>query len=387
MEDYSFIRLEPTLQLARYTRNSPVATIVNNWFIRLETDKTYFQISNTKNGIAFDGNYTVFIVDCSGNELLEITEKVAIFEFIDNRGIPQIAFEITNIGTDFYMQEVSLRFRHSAVLSNVFYSNPILITNYQREFNTFFEYRSYKDFYGTAYNKVNKYQAISLHCYFDVNNAEESSKEYTSTDGIRVTSNVIATDLEKYIFEKGIDNFTYRRLNKLLTNSVIYVNGNRMTNKLINQSDERIGDTNRFTQEFEIAVNYNEQKEYEYQLFSPLELTAKEPLGAISTTPTEIVGTFNSTITKNTGNIYLYKDGVLFATFTQADIDVVGSVFTIDISALTIDEAEYYILIYSGLFSNDLGVYGGISDSSDWMFELVAGQYNSEQYNNEQYLT
>ena len=95
---------------------------------------------DTKNGIAFDGNYTVFIVDCSGNELLEITEKVAIFEFIDNRGIPQIAFEITNIGTDFYMQEVSLRFRHSAVLSNVFYSNPILITNYQREFNTFFEY-------------------------------------------------------------------------------------------------------------------------------------------------------------------------------------------------------------------------------------------------------
>ena len=53
MEDYSFIRLEPTLQLARHTRNSPVATIVNNWFIRLETDKTYFQISNTKNGIAF----------------------------------------------------------------------------------------------------------------------------------------------------------------------------------------------------------------------------------------------------------------------------------------------------------------------------------------------
>jgi len=85
--------------------------------------------------------------------------------------------------------------------------------------------------------------------------------------------------LEKYIFEKGIDNFTYRRLNKLLTNSVIYVNGNRMTNKLINQSDERIGDTNRFNQEFEIAVNYNEQKEYEYQLFEPLELISFIPSG------------------------------------------------------------------------------------------------------------
>lgn len=378
MEDYSFIRLEPTLQLARYTRNSPVATIVNNWFIRLETDKTYFQISNTKNGIAFDGNYTVFVVDCSGNELLDITNKVAIFEFIDNRGLPQIAFEITNIRTDFYMQEVSIRFRHSAVLSNVFYSNPILITNYQREFNTFFEYRSYKDFYGTAYNKVNKYQAISLHCYFDVNNAEESSKEYTSTDGIRVTSNVIATDLEKYIFEKGIDNFTYRRLNKLLTNSVIYVNGNRMTNKLINQSDERIGDTNRFNQEFELAVNYNETKDYEYQLFEPLELTEKEPIGAISTTPTEIIGTFNQPITKNTGNVYLYKNAVLFATFNQYDIDVIGSVFTIDISGLTIDEAEYYILIDSGLFSGVTGDYNGISDSTVWTFSISGAEFNSD---------
>lgn len=378
MEDYSFIRLEPTLALARYTRNSPVATIVNNWFIRLETDKTYFQITNTKNGIAFDGNYTVFVVDCSGNELLDITNNVAIFEFIDNRGLPQIAFEITNIGVDFYMQEVSLRFRHSAVLSNVYYSNPILITNYQREFNTFFEYRSYKDFYGTAYNKVNKYQAISLHCYFDVNNAEESSKEYTSTDGIRVTSNVIATDLEKYIFEKGIDNFTYRRLNKLLTNSVIYINGNRMTNKVINQSDERIGDTNRFAQEFEIAVNYNETKDYEYQLFEPLELIVKQPLGTISTTPTEIIGTFNQAITKNTGNVYLYKDAVLFATFTQDDISVVGSVFTIDISTLTIDEADYYVLIDSGLLSAVTGNFEGISDSTVWTFSITGEEFNED---------
>jgi hypothetical protein len=279
MEDYSFIRLEPTLSLARYTRNSPVATIVNNWFIRFETDKTYFQISNTKTGIAFDGNYTVFVVDCSGNELLDITNKVAIFEFIDNRGLPQIAFEITNIGADYYMQEVSLRFRHSSVLSNVFYSNPILITNYQKQFNTFFEYRSYKDFYGTAYNKVNKYQAISLNCYYDRPDEDESSREYTDTDGVRKTSNVISTDLEIYIFEKGIDNFTYKRLNKLLTNSVIYVNGNRMTNKVINKSDERIGDTNRFNQEFEIAVNYNETKDYEYQLFEPLELISFNPTG------------------------------------------------------------------------------------------------------------
>ena len=50
-------------------------------------------------------------------------------------------------------------------------------------------------------------------------------------------------------------------------------------NKLINQSDERIGDTNRFNQEFEIAVNYNEQKEYEYQLFEPLELISFIPSG------------------------------------------------------------------------------------------------------------
>jgi hypothetical protein len=160
-----------------------------------------------------------------------------------------------------------------------------------------------------------------------------------------------------------------------------------MTNKLVNQSDERIGDTNRFSQEFEIAVNYNETKDYEYQLFSLLELTSKEPLGAISIIPTEIVGTFNQTITKNIGNIYLYKDAVLFATFTQNDIDVVSSVFTIDISGLTIDEAEYYILIDSGLFSGITGNYNGISNSADWSFELVEGQYEDSDYDENDYLT
>jgi hypothetical protein len=52
-----------------------------------------------------------------------------------------------------------------------------------------------------------------------------------------------------------------------------------MTNKIVNQSDERIGDTNRFNQEFEIAVNYNETKNYEYQLFEPLELISFNPTG------------------------------------------------------------------------------------------------------------
>jgi hypothetical protein len=57
------------------------------------------------------------------------------------------------------------------------------------------------------------------------------------------------------------------------------------------------------------------------------------------------------------------------------------------VSNLFPDNGNYYVLISDGLFSSDFGVYSGINDSTIWTFSIGLGQYNSEEYNNEQYLT
>jgi hypothetical protein len=83
----------------------------------------------------------------------------------------------------------------------------------------------------------------------------------------------------------------------------------------------------------------------------------------------------------------VYKDGEFFLRFTEADITVTGNSFTIDVTNLFPDNGNYYVLISDGLFSSDFGVYSGINDSTIWTFSIGLGQYNSEEYNNEQYLT
>ena len=277
MVDYSFIRLSTTLQKALTLGDSPVSTIHVSDFIQLLPNEVYLQITNTPEGIAFDGNYQVLVTDCNGTQLADITTNVAIEQFTDNNGLPQIKFELANLGVDFYKRPVLLKFVHT--VSNAFwYSNPICITAYGKENTTRFDYRSYKDFYGTAYNIANCYQSIRLACYFDLPDAESSSEEYTQIDGNKVVSRLIQTDYHKFVFDK-IDAFTYQRLNKLLTNTVIYVNGVRMTDKVVSQSGDRQGDTNWFNLDFKVAINYSEQFTPSLQIFQTIELETLIPLG------------------------------------------------------------------------------------------------------------
>jgi hypothetical protein len=251
MNDFSFIRLEPSLELGRNTRPSSVTSIFYNTQIQLSPKEFYCQISNVKNGISFDGNYSVFVVDCAGNQLRDITNWVQLTEFSYN-GLPQIKFEIAPIGFDFYKKPVLLRFKHT-VSDAVYYSNPIIISDYEIYKTSRFNYRNYKGAEAIA----NVMQSIRLNCWFDTNDAESEITEYTQIDGLKVSGRAVVTEMEKYKFEK-IDNFTFRRLNHLLTSNVIYINGNRCTNKQVLSSGERLGDTNIWQQEFTVPINYND---------------------------------------------------------------------------------------------------------------------------------
>lgn len=268
MNDLSFLRLEPNFNDAKNTRANQVSDIFFYGQVTLSPYKTYVQETNTKDGIAFNGNYAVFVVDCDGKELKEITNNVAIQEVIIN-GTPQIRFEIVNIGTDFYAKTVFFKFVHT-VSDYVWYSNPINITDNYSELITRFDYKNATDVL---------MKSIRLKCYFDVNDSESVSGEYTTYVGNKVTSRLINTELEKYIFQK-VDNFTFRRLNYLLSRDIVYINGNKVTNKQTLGSKETLGSSNVFNLDFKVPVDYNEIYTAGFQIFTPIQLISLIPIGS-----------------------------------------------------------------------------------------------------------
>jgi hypothetical protein len=367
MNDLSFIRLEPNFDDAKYTRTSSMASIFFLNQIILSPNEFYLQTTNTKLGIAFDGNYQVKVVDCNYNELLDITENVAINERTIN-GLPQIDFEIAYIGQDFYNRKVYLKFIHT-VSNYVWWSNPLVITDYYKFQSSRFEYKNVGDAF---------YQSIRLNTFFSINDAESQSSEYVTYEGKKVTSRLINTEFENYIFEK-IDNFTYRRLNNLLSRNVVYVNSYRITDKQTIGAKDRISDTNISNIDFKVAIDYNESITQSLQLFENLELTSYEPSGIVSITPTEIKGTYNYNLTQQIGTIELYKGVTLLATFNETDIAIVGNEFSVDISALSITLDTYTVKLSNGLFSTLVG----LTPYFEWQFELSGGEFDNTEFSNE----
>ncbi len=372
MNDLSFLRLEPNFNEAKYTRSGTTTDIFYFGQIVLKPNSIYLQTTKIKNGIAFDGNYKVSVVDCNDLELLDITNNVAISEFVAN-GIPQINFEIVNIGKDFYGRTVFLKFEHT--VSNLkWWTNPINITNYYDKFTSRFDYKNAND---------TLYQSIDLKAYFTVNDAESNSSEYVTYEGKKVSSRLINTELEKYVFQK-IDNFTYRRLNNLLSRNVIYINGNRITDKQTIASDDPSGDTNVFNLDFKVAIDYNDAYKSQFQIFEPLQLIDLVPSGTLTldTVGTNIIGTFNRNVILGSGFLRLFKDAELIETFNITDITITDNEF--EISYTFTDNGAYYINFDTGLFISTFGeIYEGINNTTDWAFTIADGEYSATDYSNE----
>jgi hypothetical protein len=374
MNDLSFLRLETTFNDAKYTRASSATSIFYLGQIILRPNETYTQTTNTKLGIAFDGNYKVTIVDCNDKELQDITNNVAINERTIN-GLPQIDFEITQIGTDYNAKTVYLKFEHT-VSNYVWWSNPINITNTFNHISTRFDYKNAPDAL---------YQSIVLKCFFSVNDGDSSSNEYTTQYGRKETSRMVATEYENYIFEK-IDNFTYRRLNNLLRKSVVFINGNRVTTKQTLPSQERTGDTNVFNIDFQVPIDYNETFTYQYQIFPKFTLIGKYP----STTYTladlgnDIIGSFNRSFSVGTGTLRLFKDGLLLKTYNVSEITQSGFDFLADISSIIVANGSYYINFDTGLFISSFNEpLEGITNTTDWVFAIANGEFSNTDFNNE----
>jgi len=380
MNDLSLIRLEPTFAEAKETRPNQDATIGRFDQIMLRLGYAYMQTTNTKEGIAFGGNYQVLVVDSCDKELYNITTNVAIEEFIDENGINQIHFELVP-DKDFWAQPVYLKFVHT-ISGLTWYSNRILMTDHDVFYTTRFDYKPLAT--------DTHYKSIELQCKRQQNDIESSSKEYRTDAGLKRVSRLIPTELEQYLFE-NIDNFTYRRINlDIFTAQVVYVNGYRMTDKFTVNSKAQKGTTNVFSIDFKPAVSYLEDYAPVFQLFSPLALVSKSPFGlyTLDTLPDKIIGIFNRNVILNTGNIYLYKAGVLVQTFTGGDITVTGGQFEVDITGLVTTNGEYSVRMDAGLFTT--GLYEtseAITGNTAWPFEVADGEYDGAEYSSTEYLT
>jgi len=364
MNDYSFLRLLPNRLDALNQEISSLSNIMIGGQVVISPTSFYLQKTNVPDGIAFDGQFEVFLIDECGIEVKDITDNVAITEFFNN-GVPQIYFEILNIGTDYYAKSLCLRFRHT-VSNYEWFSNSFYVTDkFQR---TEVAYKNVGDGY---------MQSIGLGCFFDKPNVESSSDGYTSFDGIKRTSRLIITEKRDYIFP-FINSFSYRRLNRLLTANILYVDGFLVTEKQTIESEKRFGTSDNFSLEFGLSVDLSQTFTKELQIFEPFELTEKTPIDLVTEAP-ELIGTFNRNISLQTGTIKLYQNSTLIATFTENDIIVTDNTFTVDISAFTTDNDVYNVRVDAGLFKSNLNELN--EAIFDWQFEIGEAEFDSNDFN------
>jgi hypothetical protein len=355
-----------------------------NEVIQLLPSEHYLQITNFDNGIDFDGDYTALLVDSNDNTKADITENVAIFEFIDNDGINQIAVELYKIGLDFYKQPLFLKLVHTTS-NNVYYSNSFYLTNYEAHKTTRFEYRNNSPFFGIAYNKVDFYQSIRLQTWFaSLKNETEIGNYYQISTGNTISNRPLFKQKELYKSDY-MNNFCFERLNSVLLSDVIYLDGVRVTNKTVLKDGEFIGDTNYFKTEFEVFKDYN-QKYLPYPfIYEPLAIIIGEPndIYTLSTLPNDITLTLNKSANLGNANIVI-KDNInnTIATFDNSDITLIGNIATIDITGLITTTGVYTVVVSQDSFVKGLDFSGLFT----FNFEVSAGEYESTEYNNTEYL-
>jgi hypothetical protein len=380
--DYSFIRFSETLAEANLLKDSPLANIRYQEVIQLLPTEHYLQKTNTENGISFDGDLQVLVVDCNDKTLADITNNVAVYEFVDRNGINQLDIEFYKLGVDFYKQPVHIKLVNT-YSDAVWYSNSLYITEYESYKTSRFDYFNHNVVFGIPYDKTSNYQSIRLQLWF--NNLEdktEVSDYYQISNGNTISTRPLYKQAEIYACEM-MSNFSFERINSMLLSDIVYIDGVRMTNKTTLKSGQRTQASNIFKTEFACYKDYNQNYLPYPFIYEPLNLVSKSPdsVYTLSSLPTEITGNFNRNITLGIGTIKLYKGVTLLETFTTATI--VDNSFSVDITGLITENDTYYVVISSGMFENGLDIYSG----TNWSFLVTDGEFESTEFDNTEFLT
>lgn len=397
--DYSIIFLKPTLeQVYGYLDDTPIANIFNRDYITLSPNEFYTQITNVQDGINMGADAKVELVDCCDRVLVDITSKTTISQWNHIvTGKSQMTYEIVNIGQAFNVP-VHLKFTQQTNPDNVFYSNPFKVSN-DLAGTTRIDYSGFGVMFGWDWATPNVKCSIRVKGYFTKYDPKTARQSYLATNGTTL-SLYDTPSIPKLFNVEYQDNYGLRAFEYIsyLCSSVVYLRGKtsgyglRCT-KIEPTSEGVLGSSNFFKAAFGAYMSDTDDYTPIYQITPNFALTSKYPLGIYRDTeiPTEIIGTFNYPIVLGTGVLSIIdEDGEVVIDYTQDDIVVVGSTFTIDISALSLANGNYYINFTSGLFNNAAGQTYSILENNDdlneWPFTIAGNRYDSDRYEPTRYL-
>lgn len=386
MRNKSFIRFYDTLAEAVKADDVNAVNISYTGFIVLKTNDTFFQITDTPEGIEFATLESVKLVKCSGEVLADVSDKFYFNQITDANGINQIEFEFGYVGTDYQTTPIHLKL--TDINGNVFYTNAFLITNNQTNTLTF-DYWADTDLYDIPYSVGEKKQRITLNSIFNhTPTTATTNKSYTQTTGNKINYRNIVNYADKYLIE-FIDRFCLNRLYCLFSHPFVYINGERVTVNNI-KFDERKGTSNLLSGDFE--ANYTgETYTYTPQLYEYLQLVSLDPENGstvgLSSFTFKFYANFNKDVNINADAVAkLYKDNVLLLSLPYGDnFSASGGEVEFNFSAIAVDPfeaGEYSVRLEADkIFSGD-EMFGGFG-VSDWVVNIADAEFSSSDFNSE----
>ena len=392
-KDFSFLRLRDNFDDAKNLGESPLASINYNNQIRLAKGEVYFQISNSPTSIVFNDNYEVFLVDCNDTEIEDITESVFIEEFFDTNAIKQIRWEYL-CNSEHYEKELSFRFRNT-LNDDVWYTNLVRITEYDKHLTTRFVYKHNCDLYGTQYGRSDYYQAIRLNAYYRNPINEDTRDEYHEiTTNNTVGQRNIKKRKRRYLLP-SVNNWVAQRIDTMIISNELYVDCWKMTNTTPVEFIEPVLDSNISQSEFILNPDLSYRTfEYDYQIFEGLVLNNFNPFGNYLTgyQITELTAESNIDIELLTGSVrVLDTSNTLIYEFTESDMVIVNNnqltINSVGTPVESLQNGNYYVKVDAGLLTGLNIVNKSISSKDTWYFNILDGDYSSNDYNTNDYLT
>jgi hypothetical protein len=371
--------------------DTKIVSLPYQGFVQMLPNELFCQISNSATNISFVGGIDIDLVDCSDTVILNINNNFFYTTFTDKFGIEQIAFEFGNLNVDLGTKVLYLRITDTTN-GNKWYSYNLLLTYYNVDKSTRFDYWNEGEINGIAYDLAPYHQSIRLsNCYNHTPVNEVKLSEYTRYNGKQVKSRAITTYLDKYIVE-NVSLFTNPRIFAMFESDMIYIDGERVEASDFKPA-ERVGDTNFMSAEF-IANPQDEALTFAYQLYQPLLATST----FVAQNSTYILANFNTALAsglyvqfnKNisalpTLSYQLFESGVLVDTGSAFTI-VSNRLYLDDLQAYTFANGDYSIVINANTVYNGIDFWGGFL-FNEWQFTIANGQYANTDYNNSQYLT
>jgi len=389
--DYSFLKFYKTLLEAVKNDDSPAVTALRyGGFIVQKPNEVFTQTTNLDAGIGFVGGIKVELVTCDGVVHHDITDDFYYDPFIDSLGKNQITFSFGNTGINDPSKLFHLKIT-DLTNDDVWYSFPMMFTDYNTNLSTRFDYFNVSRKFGIAYDLQPYHQSIRIaNCFKHTPANKDNLTQYVTSDGKQVNYEQRPTFLKTYKVD-SLNEFINDRLQVLFSHGFVYIDGQRAVVSEL-KTDERKGTSSLMSATF--TVNFQDEfRESDLGVYEGQELLSLFiPNGAVFTRANNpapdgtMQMTFSKVVQVNTGhNAELWLDGSKIdeCEIVSSGTNVVDLEFPNSFTGVGQPvNGQYYISVPNGAIVDFGGIIYG-----NWGFEVTDGDYDRNDYDEDDYLT